>query len=60
MLAQTGLAQTEEGARGGEGGDVGVAARAFGKIKVGEQEYPKRPSAEKHEICGDPISADPI
>ena len=32
----------------------------FGKIKVGQREYPKSPSVKKHEICSDPISADPI
>ena len=33
---------------------------AFGNIKVGQREYPKGPSVKRHEICSDPISADPI
>ena len=32
----------------------------FGKTKVGEWVYPTSPSVKKHEICSDPISADPI
>ena len=28
-------------------------------IKLGQQEYPKNASVKKHEICSDPISADP-
>ena len=37
-----------------------VRPGTFGEIKVGEREYPKSPSVEKHDICSDPISADPI
>ena len=31
----------------------------FGNIKIGQREYPKSPSVEKHEIRSDIISADP-
>ena len=31
----------------------------FGKINVGSREYTKRPLCQKHELCSDPISADP-
>ena len=37
-----------------------VRPDTFGKIEVGSRGYPKSPSVEKHEICSDPISADPI
>ena len=37
-----------------------VRPGTFGKIQVGQWEYPKSPSLKKHEICSDPISADPI
>ena len=37
-----------------------VRPGTFGNIKVGQQEYPKSSSVKKHEICSDPISADPI
>ena len=39
-----------------------VRPGTFGKIKVGQREYPKGPSVTKHEHqnCSDPISADPI
>ena len=37
-----------------------VRPDTFGKTKVGYWEYPKSPSVKKHEICSDPISADPI
>ena len=30
------------------------------KITIGQREYPTNPSVEKHGICNDPISADPI
>ena len=32
----------------------------FGKSNIGEQEYPKSPSVNKHEIRSGPISADPF
>ena len=37
-----------------------VRPGTFGKIKVGQREYPKGPSVKQHEVCSDPISADPI
>ena len=37
-----------------------VRPGTFGKIKVGQREYPKSPSVRKHETSSDPISADPI
>ena len=44
------LCQTREKVRPG----------TFGKRQVGFHEYPKSPSVKTHEICSDPISADPI
>ena len=37
-----------------------VRPGTFGKIQVGKREYPKDPSVNKHEICSDRNSADPI
>ena len=37
-----------------------VCPGTFGKIQVGQRECPKSPSVKKHEICSDPISADPM
>ena len=37
-----------------------VRPGTFGKIQVGQREYPKSPSVERHEVCSDPNSADPI
>ena len=36
-----------------------VRPGTFGRIKVGSRVYPNGP-CQKHEICSDPISADPI
>ena len=37
-----------------------VRPSTFGKLKVYQCEYHKSPSVKKHEICSDPINADPI
>ena len=37
-----------------------VRPGTFGKIQLGKREYPKSASVNKHEICSDPISADPF
>ena len=37
-----------------------VRPGTFGKKKVGKREYSKSPFVKRHEICSDPIGADPI